>query len=96
MDHSCSEVVHLVRSEKRTLFNGNVNDEPLTDFFAKTRGPYPVKPDLNPGGGLACVGDDEFELIFRDGDGWARFRQEFQASSLRPEPGNGGTAYATC
>lgn len=27
MDHSCSEVVHSVRSEKRSLFHGTVDDE---------------------------------------------------------------------
>nr|MBA2715295.1 hypothetical protein [Rubrobacteraceae bacterium] len=39
-----------------------------------------IEPELNLGGRLVCVGDEEFEHIFRDGDGWARFRQEFPES----------------
>ena len=55
-------------------------EETLTDFLAKNREHHPIEPDLNPGGRLVCVGDEEFEHIFRDGDGWARFRKEFPDS----------------
>jgi hypothetical protein len=57
-----------------------LDEEALTDFLAKNGVQYPVEPDLNPGGRLVCVGDEEFENIFRDADGWARFRQEFPES----------------
>ena len=55
-------------------------EETLTDFLAKNRVQHPIEPDLNPGGRLVCVGDEEFEHIFRYGDGWARFRKEFPDS----------------
>jgi hypothetical protein len=57
-----------------------LDEETLTDFLAKNRVQHLVEPDLNPGGRLVCVGDEEFEHIFRDGDGWARFRREFPGS----------------
>jgi hypothetical protein len=64
----------------------------LTDFLAKNREQCPIGQDLNPGGRLICVGDEEFEHIFRDGDGWARFRREFPESdgTLRSR-GSGST-----
>jgi hypothetical protein len=52
----------------------------LADFLTKNRTPYPVEPDLNPGGRLICVGEEAFEHIFRDAEGWARFRQQFPES----------------
>jgi hypothetical protein len=55
-------------------------EETLTDFLAKNREQHPVGSDLNPGGRLVCVGDEEFDNIFRDRDGWDRFRQEFPES----------------
>src|SRR5918995_5045142 len=57
-----------------------LDEETLTDFLAKNREQHPIEPDLNPGGRLLCVGDEEFEHIFRDADGWARFRREFPES----------------
>ena len=48
-----------------------LDEETLTDFLAKNREQYPIGPDLNPRGRLVCVGDEEFEHMFRDGDGWA-------------------------
>jgi hypothetical protein len=57
-----------------------LDEETLTDFLAKNRVQHPIEPDLNPGSRLVCVGDEEFEHIFRDGDGWARFRREFPDS----------------
>ena len=59
---------------------GGLDEETLSDFLAKNRVQHPIEPDLNPGGRLACVGDEEFGHIFRDGDGWARFRREFPES----------------
>jgi hypothetical protein len=55
-----------------------LDEETLNDFLAKNREHHPIEPDLNPGGRLVCVGDEEFEHIFRDG--WARFRREFPES----------------
>jgi hypothetical protein len=52
----------------------------LNDFLAKNRGQHPIEPDLNPGDHLVCVGEEEFGHIFRDGDGWGRFRREFPES----------------
>jgi len=46
----------------------------------KNREQHPVEPDLNPGGRLTCVDDGEFERIFRDGEGWDRFRRTFPES----------------
>jgi hypothetical protein len=63
----------------RETFEG-LEEETLADFLAKNREQHPISPDLNPGGRLICVGDEEFENIFRDGDGWVRFRLEFPAS----------------
>ncbi|MBA2345921.1 MAG: hypothetical protein H0V83_12660 [Rubrobacter sp.] len=57
-----------------------LREETLTAFIAKNREQHPVEPDFNPGGRLICVGDEKFHHIFRDGDGWARFRQEFPDS----------------
>jgi hypothetical protein len=55
-------------------------EETLADFLAKNREQHPVEPDLNPGGRLTCVDDGEFERIFRDGEGWDRFRRTFPES----------------
>jgi hypothetical protein len=57
-----------------------LDEETLTDFLAQNREQYPIEPDLNPGGRLICVGDEEFEHIFRDRDGWTRFRRTFPES----------------
>jgi hypothetical protein len=57
-----------------------LEEETLTDFLAKNREQHPVEPDLNPGGRLVCVGDEEFGHIFRDADGWDRLRREFPGS----------------
>jgi len=57
-----------------------LDEETLHDFLAKNREHHPIEPDLNPGGRLVCVGDEEFEHIFRDGEGWARLRREFPES----------------
>jgi hypothetical protein len=57
-----------------------LDEETLNEFLAKNREHHPIEPDLNPGGRLVCVGDEEYEHIFRYGDGWARFRREFPES----------------
>ena len=57
-----------------------LDEETITDFLAKNREHHPIEPDLNPGGRLVCVDEAEFEQIFRDGDGWTRFRREFPES----------------
>jgi hypothetical protein len=46
-----------------------LEEQMLADFLAKNREQYPVEPNLNPGGRLICVGDEEFGHIRRDGDG---------------------------
>lgn len=60
--------------------NLSLDEETLDDFVAKNREQHPVDPDLNPGGRLICVDDEEFGRIFSDVDGWDRFRQTFPGS----------------
>ncbi len=77
--------LHLPAGEERTLSYLHKNfkalsEETLADFLAKNRRQHPVEPDFNPGGRLTCVSDEEFEHIFRDGEGWNRFRQRFPES----------------
>ncbi len=57
-----------------------LGEETLADFLAKNRERHPVEPDLNPGGRLVCVDDEEFHHIFRDREGWNRFRRTFPES----------------
>ncbi len=57
-----------------------LGEETLADFLAKNREQHPVEPDLNPGGRLVCVNDEEFHRIFGDGEGWDRFRRTFPES----------------
>jgi hypothetical protein len=59
---------------------GGLEEETLADFLTKNREQHPVEPDLNPGGRLICVGEEEFEQIFGDAEGWDRFRLQFPAS----------------
>jgi len=75
----------LAVSTERTLSHLRENleglsEETLADFLAKNRAQHPVEPDLNPGGRLICVHDEEFHHIFRDGEGWDRFRRTFPES----------------
>jgi hypothetical protein len=95
LDHLYLGVSQVVRSltrsglhrptEARTIsyLNDNfegLDEETLEDYLAKNREQHPVEPDLNPGGRLVCVEDREFEHIFRDGEGWERFRRTFPES----------------
>jgi hypothetical protein len=57
-----------------------LGQETLADFLAKNREHHRVEPDFNPGGRLICVNDEEFLHIFRDGEGWERFRRTFPES----------------
>ncbi len=63
----------------RENFEG-LDEEALADFLAKNREQHPVEPDLNPEGRLICLSDEEFQYIFRDREGWERFRQTFPES----------------
>jgi hypothetical protein len=67
------------RSYMRENLEG-LGEETLADFFAKNREQHPVEPDLNPEGRLTCLSDEEFRNIFRDREGWDRFRQAFPES----------------
>ncbi|MBA2441070.1 MAG: hypothetical protein H0V53_01500 [Rubrobacter sp.] len=78
-------VRHLSSDEERMLSYlresfKDLDEETLADFLAKNREQHPVEPDLNPGGRLVCVGDEDFERVFRDGEGWERFRRTFPES----------------
>lgn len=53
------------------------SEETLTDFLAKSRERHPVDPDLNPGGWLTCLSDEELQSIFEDLDGWKKFYLRF-------------------
>jgi hypothetical protein len=57
-----------------------LDEETLDDFLQKNREQHPIEPDLDPGGRLVRVGEEEFGQIFRDEDGWARFRGGFPES----------------
>ena len=67
------------RSYMRENFEG-LSEETLTDFLVKNREQHPVEPDFNPEGRLICLGDEEFQHVFRDGGGWERFRRTFPES----------------
>ncbi len=55
----------------------DLDEETLADFAAKNRERHPILPDLDPGGRLIPVDDEEFRGIFGDGQGWERFRRLF-------------------
>lgn len=57
-----------------------LGEDTLADFLAKNRERYPVEPDFNPDGRLTCLDDGEFHHVFRDGEGWERFRRMFPDS----------------
>ena len=57
-----------------------LSEETLADFLAKNRERHPVEPDLAPGERLACLDDSMFHHVFRDGEGWERFRRLFPDS----------------
>jgi hypothetical protein len=57
-----------------------LDDETLADFVAKNRERHPVRPDFDPEGRLTCLSDREFHNVFRDGEGWERFRRMFPDS----------------
>ena len=57
-----------------------LGEETLADFLAKNRERHPVRPDLDPDGRLTCLDDGEFRGVFRDGEGWERFRRMFPES----------------
>ena len=57
-----------------------LDEETLADFLAKNRERHPVEPDFEPGGQLVCLDDEAFRHVFRDGEGWGRFRREFPRS----------------
>jgi hypothetical protein len=57
-----------------------ISEETISDFVEKNRERHPVEPSLDPKGRLVPVNDGEFRRIFRDGDGWNRFRETFPES----------------
>ncbi len=57
-----------------------VGEETLSNFVEKNRGRHPVEASFDPKGRLVPVNDEEFRHIFRDGEGWNRFRQTFPES----------------
>ncbi|HKH11062.1 MAG TPA: hypothetical protein VKA73_07950 [Rubrobacter sp.] len=57
-----------------------LGEETLADFLAKNRERHPVEPDFDPEGRLTCLGDEAFRDVFRDGEGWERFRRMFPGS----------------
>ena len=77
--------LHLPAAEERACFYMRENlegleEETLIDFFTKNREQHPVEPDLNPEGRLICLSDEEFQHIFRNREGWDRFRKAFPES----------------
>jgi len=57
-----------------------LGEETLADFVAKNRERHPVEPDFDPEERLACLDDRMFHHVFRDGEGWERFRRMFPDS----------------
>jgi hypothetical protein len=57
-----------------------LGEETLADFVSKNRERHPVEPDLDPEGRLVCLDDEAFRRVFREGEGWERFRREFPRS----------------
>jgi hypothetical protein len=57
-----------------------LGEDTLGDFLAKNRERYQVAPDFDPDGRLVCLDDREFHVVFRDGEGWERFRRMFPDS----------------
>ncbi len=57
-----------------------LGEETLADFVSKNRERHPVEPDLDPEGRLVCLDDEAFRHVFREGEGWERFRREFPRS----------------
>ena len=57
-----------------------LGEETLADFLAKNRERHPVGPDFDPEGRLVCLDDEAFCHVFREGEGWERFRREFSHS----------------
>jgi hypothetical protein len=68
-----------------------LDQETLTDFLEKNRVQHLIVPDLNSGVRLICVGDEEFEHNFRDGDG-PDFARSFPIQTARSDSrGSGST-----
>ncbi len=57
-----------------------LGEETLADFLAKNRERHPVEPYLDPEGRMVCLDDEAFHHVFRDGEGWERFRGQFADS----------------
>lgn len=57
-----------------------LDEETLADFAEKNRHRHPIHPDLDPEGRLRALDDGEFRRVFRDGEGWERFRRMFPGS----------------
>ncbi len=77
------EVSRLVAYFKDGL--KGVQTETLTDFFLKNNQPYPIEPQLTLDGQLVCVTAARLKRIFRDDEGWNRFRKAYPASHGRLE-----------
>lgn len=58
----------------------DLGEETLADFVAKNRERHPIRPDFDPDGRLTCLDDEEFHRVFRDAEGWERFRWMFPDS----------------
>ena len=57
-----------------------LGEEALNDFLTKNRERHPVGPLLDPQGPLVCLDDREFHDVFRDREGWERFRAMYPGS----------------
>ena len=68
-------VVSYLRENLEGLGEGT-----LADFVAKNRERHPVGEIFGSEGPLVCLDDARFCEVFRDGDGWERFRGMFPDS----------------
>ena len=57
-----------------------LDEETLDDFLAKNKEPHLVAPALILGGQLIPVTDEQLREVFRDNNGWQRFRELYPES----------------
>jgi hypothetical protein len=73
-DESARAVAYLRKKLK------GLQEETLGDFLAKNKERHLVAPDLTLAGRLVCIADEDLRHIFRDYQGWERFRETYPDS----------------
>ncbi len=57
-----------------------LGEDTLRDFLTKNRERHPVDEIFDSEGPLVCLDDAGFHDVFKDGDGWERFRRNYPES----------------